>query len=124
MPFKFDENLHPDAAELFRQAGHDALTVYDQGLRGYGDDDVAEVCRQEGRALITLDLDFADVRTYPPSNYPGIIVLRIANQSRASVLRVLGRVLPLLDSEPVAGHLWIVDDYHARIRGTDTGATP
>ena len=50
MLFKFDENLHPDAAEIFAEAGHDALTVYDQGLRGHGDDDVAEVCRREGRA--------------------------------------------------------------------------
>ena len=124
MLFKFDENLHPDAAEMFAKAGHDALTVYDQGLRGHGDDDVAEVCRREGRALVTLDLDFANVRTYPPGDYPGIIVLRVVNQSRGAVLRVLGRILPLLASEPVTGRLWIVDDVQVRFRGADTGTTP
>ncbi|HUY31318.1 MAG TPA: DUF5615 family PIN-like protein [Pirellulales bacterium] len=36
MHFKTDENLHPKAADLLRQNGHDALTVYDQGLRGHG----------------------------------------------------------------------------------------
>ncbi len=122
MPFKFDENLHPDAAEMFRRAGHDALTVFDQGLRGRGDDKVAEVCRREGRALVTLDLDFADVRAYPPGAYPGIIVLRVASQGRVSVLRVMARLLPLLDSQPLSGHLWIVDDVHVRIRSEPTGA--
>ena len=43
MQFKLDENLHPDTAELFRQNGHDALTVYDQGLRGHADNDFADV---------------------------------------------------------------------------------
>ena len=47
MQFKTDENLHPDTAELLRQNGHDALTVYDQGLRGHDDDEVADVCRRD-----------------------------------------------------------------------------
>jgi hypothetical protein len=29
MQFKIDENLHSDAADLLRQHGHDALTVYE-----------------------------------------------------------------------------------------------
>jgi predicted nuclease of predicted toxin-antitoxin system len=124
MLFKFDENLQPDAAEMFGKAGHEALTVYHQGLRGHGDDDVAEVCHREGRALVTLDLDFADVRSYPSGDYPGIIVLRVVNQSRATVVRVLGRILPLLASEPVTGRLWIVDDFQVRFRGADTETTP
>ncbi len=33
MQFKIDENLHADAADLLRQHGHDALTVFEQGLR-------------------------------------------------------------------------------------------
>ncbi len=56
MQFKVDENLHPDVADLMRQHGHDAVTVYDQGLQGALDADVADVCRRESRALITLDL--------------------------------------------------------------------
>ena len=57
--FKIDENLHTDAAALLRQHGHDALTVHDQGLRGGADCDLAQICRQEKRAIVTLDLDFS-----------------------------------------------------------------
>ena len=34
MLFKIDENLHPDVASVLREHGHDAVTVWDQGLRG------------------------------------------------------------------------------------------
>jgi predicted nuclease of predicted toxin-antitoxin system len=123
MLFKVDENLHADAAQTLRQYGHDALTVFDQGLRGYGDSEVARVCQREYRAIITLDLDFSDVRAYPPANYSGIVVLRLADQSRAAVLRVMQRIIPLLDQELLAGRLWIVDEHRVRIRGADPTRT-
>ena len=68
MQFKIDENLHSDAADLLRQHGHDALTVHEQGLRGHTDMDIANVCQQEARAIVTLDLDFADIRVYSPGD--------------------------------------------------------
>lgn len=57
MRFKVDENLHPEVADVLRQSGHDALTVYEQGLRGHADGEVAGVCQKEDRAILTLDLD-------------------------------------------------------------------
>ena len=72
MQFKIDENLHSDVADLLRQCGHDALTVVDQGLRGHSDGEIAGVCQREARALITLDLDFSDIREFPPAHYSGI----------------------------------------------------
>ena len=119
MQFKIDENLHSDAAELLRQHGHDALTVFDQGLRGREDGDIASICQQESRAIVTLDLDFSDIRVYPPGDYEGIIVLRLNDQGRASVLQVLGRIIPLLEAESLAGRLWIVNEHQVRIRGSN-----
>ena len=115
--FKIDENLHADVAKLLRQHGHDALTVYDQDLQGETDTDIASICRHEQRAVVTLDLDFSDIRQYPPKDYSGIIVLRLNDQSRVTVLNVLRRILPLLEREPPTGHLWIVDEQQVRIRG-------
>lgn len=66
MRFKVDENLHEDVADWLRQQGHDALTVHDQGLRGSADAVIAEVCRLEGRAILTQDLDFSNIFAYPP----------------------------------------------------------
>jgi predicted nuclease of predicted toxin-antitoxin system len=124
MRFKVDENLHPDVADVLRQSGHDALTVYEQGLRGHADGEVAGVCQKEDRAILTLDLDFSDVREFPPQDYSGVVVFRLVSQGRASVTRAVGRILPMLTSEPLAGHLWIVDEHHVRIRGSGPASTP
>jgi predicted nuclease of predicted toxin-antitoxin system len=116
MLFKIDENLHADTADLLRRHGHDAMTAYEQGLQGEVDVNIAGVCRREARAIVTLDLDFADIREYPPEQYAGIIVLRLKDQSRASVLNIIGRMIPLFDAEPLVGHLWIVQETGVRIR--------
>jgi predicted nuclease of predicted toxin-antitoxin system len=60
MKFKIDENLPVEAAVLLREAGHDALTVHEEGLRGALDPKLREACAAEARAPITFDLDFSD----------------------------------------------------------------
>jgi predicted nuclease of predicted toxin-antitoxin system len=117
MRFKVDENLHDDVAQTLRGRGHDAETVYDEGLRAEDDATIAGRCRQEGRAIVTLDLDFANITIYPPEDYPGLIVLRVGNQSRLHVLNTFSQVLDLIDREPLHGHLWIVEEHRVRIRG-------
>jgi predicted nuclease of predicted toxin-antitoxin system len=103
MRFKTDENLHPDVAVFLRGEGHDTLTVWDQGLRGQSDSSVVEVCRSENRALLTLDAGFADIRSYPPREFPGLIVLRLKWQSRQHVLRVLPQMLDLIEDRALMG---------------------
>ncbi len=119
MRFKHDENLHPDRAEFLAKRGHDACTVRSQGLKGHPDDEIASVCRTEERVLVTLDLDFADVRRYPPQQSPGLIVLRLHNESRTSVIAILEGLIPLLEKESPAGCLWIVEEHRVRIHGPE-----
>ena len=117
MKFKVDENLPAEAAELLQQAGHDAVTAATQHLSGATDEEILSVCRREGRSLVTLDLGFADIRTYPPAQCPGLVVLRLKRQDKLFVLQVLARLVPVLAREPLARHLWIVDEERIRVRG-------
>ena len=116
MQFKIDENLPVEAADLFRAAGYEAQTVYGEHLVGRPDPVLADVCRAEKRALVTLDLDFADISAYPPEHFHGLIVLRPRLQARANVLNLLGSVMTILKQESLAGRLWIVDESKIRIR--------
>jgi predicted nuclease of predicted toxin-antitoxin system len=59
---------------VLRQQHYDAMTILEQQMAGQRDEIVAQVCQQEYRVLITLDLDFSDIRCYPPENYARIIV--------------------------------------------------
>jgi predicted nuclease of predicted toxin-antitoxin system len=114
--FEIDENLPVELAEELRTAGHEAATVGDQLLVGTNDRNLSEVCKSEGRIFVTLDLDFADIRTYPPDEYPGIIVLRPLRQDKAHVVDVFRRTLSAVEHEPLEGRLWIVEEKRIRIR--------
>ena len=116
MQFKLDENLPIEATELLRHAGYDAMSVFDQQLVGEPDRNIATICQDEGRIIVTLDLDFADIRSYPPQNYPGLIVLRLKYQDKFTVLDVLGRLLKVFPHESPEHKLWIVDENRVRIR--------
>ena len=61
LKFKVDENLPTEVAGLLAGVGHDAVTVGDQRMVGQPDANVAAVCQHEGRVLVSLDLDFADI---------------------------------------------------------------
>jgi predicted nuclease of predicted toxin-antitoxin system len=123
MRFKIDEHLPLEMKDLLGQHQHDAVTVTDEGMAGSIDPDVAQVCRKEARALLTLDLDFSDIRAYPPEEYHGIVVFRPAIQSITTVLRLTTRLLTLFEREPLEGHLWIVEDHQVRIREGSQGQT-
>jgi predicted nuclease of predicted toxin-antitoxin system len=112
---KVDENLPEEFAAALRRAGHDACSVREQNMGGSPDADLAATCLREGRALFTLDLDFAGIRAYPPADYSGLVVLRVRSQARAHVLEVLQSLLSVLPDETLPGRLWIVEDGRVRI---------
>ena len=116
MRFKIDENLPSEVAELLREVAYDAITVGEQHLAGSDDSDIASVCQQEKRALVTLDTDFADIRAYPPEEFPGLIVLRLRWQDKPHILQVLRRLVPTFSREPLEHCLWIVEEDRVRIR--------
>lgn len=124
MRFKIDENLPVEVVEVLRHHGHDATSVCEQGLAGVADPAVAAVCQVEKRAIVTLDLDFSDIRHYPPANYAGIIVLRPAVQMIPALVRMMGQVTELLNQERLNGCLWIVDDHRVRIRRSEEPTEP
>ena len=80
MKFKLDENMPADLAGWLRAEGHDVADVVEEGLAGEDDRPVAKVATAEGRILLTFDLDFADIRHYPPGSHAGIVVFRLQDQ--------------------------------------------
>lgn len=119
MQFKIDENLPIEIADSLASAGYEAETVHDEHITGIKDEGLKNVCMKENRVLVTLDIDFSDIRTYPPEELPGIIVLRVGNQSKKHVLQVFNQIIPLIERESLARHLWIVEEGRVRIRGKD-----
>ena len=100
---------------MLRQAGHDVVSVVEQGMQGSTDFDLIEVCRRENRGLVTLDLEFGNPLVFTPSDYPGIAVLRLPHGGNSDDLRDAVRTLAIgLEREAFEGKLWIIQ--RGRIR--------
>ena len=115
--FKLDENVPSDAESLLRRLGHEVETALGEQLGGQTDSRLYEVSRAEERILVTLDLDldFADIRQYPPSDHPGMWVLRPHTQSIENMLSLLTGALAVFEKEVAANKLWIIEPTRVRI---------
>lgn len=113
--FKLDENLPQGADALLSEGGHQVDTVPGEGLGGERDPAVLAAAKRENRIFVTLDLDFADIRSYPPSDHPGIWVLRPHSQSVENVLSLLHGALSVLETEGASNQPWIIEPGRVRI---------
>jgi len=114
--FKLDENIPREAEAILNGSGHDSHSVISENIGGCPDEKLIEVCRQEQRILVTLDLDFSDIRWYPPALHSGIWILRPSTQSVSVICSLLERALRMLKIEPAERKLWIVENERIRIR--------
>lgn len=103
MKVKLDEDMPRRAVRVLESYGHEVATVSDEGLSGASDVEVARRSSEEGRLLITLDRGFGDIRRYPPSTHPGIIVVRLRDQRASLVERAVRSLLATSRIEELVG---------------------
>jgi predicted nuclease of predicted toxin-antitoxin system len=97
--FKIDENLPYELASDLRRLGHDADTVFDEGLGGAADPTVLTAAVDADRVLLTLDKGIANLRRYPLHEHAGLVLFRPEASGRGAVLAFirerLGRLLEM-----------------------------
>src|SRR3954471_22352567 len=113
---KLDENLPKEIAELLNAHGHDAVTVADQRWSGLSDDILWQRLQSEGRALVTADKEFGDIRLYPPGTHAGIILLRARQEGLDSYLDLTAKEIVPLSIDQVAGAVVVVTERGSRVR--------
>ena len=118
MRFLVDADLPRSTNAIIQQYGHDAIDVRDVGLRSAPDHEIAQCARTHSLCIVTGDYDFANIRNYPPSEYTGIVVLSIPNNSTSiyinQVLDAFMQQEGLLRQLP--GRLAVVEPGRVRLR--------
>ena len=110
MKLKLDENLSERGRAILAASGHDVSTVALQGMQAEPDRNVLTACMEEGRALVTLDLDFANPLEFKPSRAAGVAVLRLPKKASAeNLLSAIRTLNEGLKRKSVVGKLWIVE---------------
>ena len=116
MKFKIDENLPQELGSDLAEAGHDAETVEKEGMAGVADRDLLEATRHEGRILLTLDKGIANIRMYPPTAFPGIVLFRPNSMGRGEALKFVRRHLHEVLQLELKGRLVVVTTGGLRFR--------
>lgn len=99
MKIKVDENVALSAATRLAELGHDVHTVRDEGLTGCPDAQVWQVAQDEGRFLVTQDLDFSDQRRFAAGSHAGVLLIRLPDGEQWRVADYLTAWFSTADAE-------------------------
>ncbi len=116
MKFLADECVYKVTVDLLRSQGHDTETAQGAGLAGKPDDEILAYAVRHERVLITIDMDFSNIKHYPPKTHKGIIVAKMRPRNAQEVHRVLERLLDIVEEKTLNQSLVIVDQNKYRIR--------
>jgi|SRR5579859_3963695 len=112
-----DEALPRTLAKLLRETGIQADHTIDVGLRGKSDDEVFAYAQEHGLALVTLDMDFANILHFPPESHQGIFVARYPDWiSIATLLRSIVDAIRSVADEDIPHTLIIIEPGAIRFR--------
>ncbi len=116
MRLKLDENLSRHLKPTLAAFQHDVTTATDEQLLGKNDVEIAAAATREGRILLTLDLEFADLRKHPPGEHPGVLLFPPVTYGPLAVNRFIENFIKGADLPSLAGCLVVVEPSRVRVR--------
>ena len=118
--FFADHCLSNFIIQSLQQAGHFLLRLKDHLPVESPDSAVLAKAQELNAILLSLNGDFADIVTYPPSRFEGIVALQVRNHPEIT-LRIVERLTRYLELHPEIEHyrgkLLVVEVDRIRVRG-------
>jgi predicted nuclease of predicted toxin-antitoxin system len=115
MRFLVDMPASPTLVQWLSQRGHDAVHAQEIGLATVGDSLILARARNEGRIVITVDLDFGRLLAMSEAEGPSVILFRGGNYSEIEMQNLLARVLDSVSEEAMAKAICVVDRKRIRV---------
>jgi predicted nuclease of predicted toxin-antitoxin system len=116
MKLKLDENLSRHLKPVLEALQHDVATVAEEGLLSQPDPVIGAAAKSEERMLLTLDLEFADMRKYRPGTHPGVLLFRPRSFGPLAVNHFVEDFLRENDLESFRGCVVIIEPARVRVR--------
>lgn len=116
MKFLADMGISMGTVQVLRKNGHEVVHLREEGLGRLSDAMILDKTRNEGRILLTFDLDFGDLLATTLQYLPSVIIFRMRNQTPSSVIPRLLETLSHCSAELSTGAIVIVEDSRYRLR--------
>jgi predicted nuclease of predicted toxin-antitoxin system len=116
MKFLADMGISPRTVAKLRKAGHDAVHLVEEGLEKLEDREILTKAKDEGRIILTVDLDFGYLLAVSNAILPSVVLFRLGNESREVIEEYLDDVLFQCSKELNTGAIVSVKDDGLRVR--------
>ena len=93
MKFLADMGISPKTVTFLRGMKHDAVHLHDQGLDRLPDSVILEKARDEGRILLTHDLDFGELMAASRAALSSVIIFRLRDMRPVNVNGCLQKII-------------------------------
>lgn len=93
MKFLADMGISPKTVSYLNSLAHDTVHLKDQGLQRAFDSFILDKALNEGRILLTHDLDFAELLALSGGKAPSVIIFRLRNMHPDRVNMCLNMVI-------------------------------
>jgi predicted nuclease of predicted toxin-antitoxin system len=118
--FFVDQCVPGSIIQALREEGHEILRLKDSIAVDSPDPVVLAKAQELDAILLSLNGDFADIVSYPPADYKGIIALQVRNHPEA-IPQLISRLIGFISSHPdrqyFTGKLLLIEAHRIRIRG-------
>ena len=111
-----DLHISPRTVQFLRQLGHDVIRVNEILPPTAPDPAIIARAAEDGRTILTQDLDFSALIVLTRKAALSLISLRLSSSRIEHVNTVLQRILPELEEEVQQGVVVTVEDHRIRRR--------
>lgn len=116
MKFLADMGISPKTVTFLRALGHEAVHFHEEGLEHLEDPVILGKAREEGRILLTHDLNFGELLAASGAQLPSVIIFRLRNMRPENVNRYLRSAIERHRNALERGAIVSVTEGRTRIR--------
>ena len=117
--FLADQCVSTSIIQALRDGGYEVVRLKDLMAPDSSDPAVIAKAQDLDAILLSLNGDFADIVSYPPAEYKGIVALQVRNHPEV-IPQIVSRLASFLSAHPdmkyYVGKLLIVETHRIRMR--------
>jgi predicted nuclease of predicted toxin-antitoxin system len=116
-----DMGVSGSTVEALRNGDHDAVHLRDLGLQRLPDEQILQLAAEQGRLIVTFDLDFAELVAVGGTIFPSVVLFRLRNHVPDRVSAILLAILADCEDVLNAGAFISVAEGGYRVRRLPIG---
>jgi predicted nuclease of predicted toxin-antitoxin system len=114
MKFLLDMGISPETGVYLTKLGHDALHLIDEAMDRASDSEIMDKALNEGRIILTHDLDFGRLLAFSGERLPSVVTFRLKNMRPENVNQFCKKIIDRFSDTMDKGAILSVGDRKIR----------